>query len=67
MLSYYCWKCRKSTESKNPRVARTKNGRIIPLSNCVLCDSLGSTFIKQQETSWLLSNLGTKTPLSKNF
>ena len=65
MLSYYCWKCRKSTESQNPKVARTKNGRMVPLSNFALCDK--STFIKQQEASWLLSNLGIKTSLSKNF
>ena len=35
MLSY-CLKCRKNTESKNPNVARTKNGRIILLSKCVV-------------------------------
>ena len=34
MLSY-CLKCRKNTESKNPKVVRTKNGRIMLLSNCV--------------------------------
>ena len=34
MLSY-CLKCRKNTESKNPKVARTKNGRIMVLSKCV--------------------------------
>ena len=28
MLSY-CLKCRKNTESKIPKVVRTKNGRII--------------------------------------
>ena len=28
MLSY-CLKCRKNTESKNPKVAKTKNGSII--------------------------------------
>ena len=28
-----------SVESKNPKVARTKNGRIILLSSCVVCDS----------------------------
>ena len=28
----YCLKCRKNTESKNPKVARTKNGRIMLLS-----------------------------------
>ena len=32
MLSYYCLKCRKNTESKNPKVAKTKNGRIMLLS-----------------------------------
>ena len=31
MLSY-CLKCRKNTESKNPKVERTKNGRIMLLS-----------------------------------
>ena len=36
MLSY-CLKCRRSTESKNPKIARTENGRIMLLSNCVVC------------------------------
>ena len=39
MLSYYCLKCKQNTESKNPKVARTKNGRIMLLSNCLVCDS----------------------------
>ena len=34
MLSY-CLKCRKNTESKNPKVVRNKKGRIMLLSNCV--------------------------------
>ena len=38
MLSY-CLKCRKNTESKNPKVARRKNGRIMLLSKCVVCAS----------------------------
>ena len=33
MLSY-CLNCGKNTESKNPRVARTKNGRVMLLSKC---------------------------------
>ena len=38
MLSY-CLKRRKNTESKNPKVLRTKNGEIIMLlSRCVVCD-----------------------------
>ena len=65
MLLYYCLKCRKNTESENPKVARTKNGRMILLSNCVVCDSKKSKFLKQQEASGLLSSLGINTPLSK--
>ena len=65
MLLYYCLKCRKNTESENPKVTRTKNGRIMLLLNCAVCDSKKSKFIKQQKASWLLSNLGIKTPLSK--
>ena len=61
MLSY-CLKCRKNTESKNPKVERTKNRRIMLLSKCAVCDSKKSKFIKQQEASGLLNNLGIKTP-----
>ena len=64
MLSY-CLKCRKNTETKNPKVARTKNGKIMLLSKCAVCDSKKSKFIKEQETSGLLSSLGIKAPLSK--
>ena len=64
MLSY-CLKCRKNTESKNPKVARTKNGTIMLLSKCAVCDRKTSKFIKQQAASGLLSSSGIKTPLSK--
>ena len=64
MLSY-CVKCRKNTESKNPKVARTNNGKIMLSSKFVVCDSKKSKFIKQHEPTGLLSSLGMKTPLSK--
>ena len=35
------------------------------LSNCAICGSKKSRFIKHQEAKGLLSKLGTKTPLSK--
>ena len=35
------------------------------LSKCEVCDSKKSKFVKQKETSRLLSSLGIKTPLSK--
>ena len=35
----YCLKWRKNTESKNPKVARTKNRKIMLLTKCAVCDS----------------------------
>ena len=35
------------------------------LSKCATCGSKESIFIKKQEASGILSNLGLKTPLSK--
>ena len=57
MLSY-CLKCRKNTESKNPEVVRTKNGKIMLLSKCSVCNSKKSKFLKEKEArGLLLSNL----------
>ena len=39
-------KCRKNTESKNPKIARTKNGRAMLLSKYAVCDSQKSKFVK---------------------
>ena len=64
MLSY-CLRCRKNTESKNLKVVKTKNGRIMLLLKCAVCDSKKSKFIKGQEAIGLLSSLEIKTPLSK--
>ena len=60
MLSY-CLKCRKNTESKKPLVVKTKNGRIMLLSKCEVCESTKSKFINEQEASGLLGSLGIKT------
>ena len=62
----YCLKCRKYTESKNPKVVRTKNGRIMLLPKCGVCDSKKSKFIKEQEASGLLICLGINTSFKKN-
>ena len=56
---------RKNGESKSPKVAWAKNPEIMLLSNCVVCNSKKSTFIKQREASRLLSSLAIKSPLSK--
>ena len=38
MLSY-CLKCKKNTESKNPKVLKTNNSKIMLLSKCAICGS----------------------------
>ena len=55
------WSVKKSTESKNPRAARTKNSRIMLLSKCEVCDNKNLKLIKPLEVSRLLSSLRTNT------
>ena len=63
-MSSYCSKCGKNTESENPNVVKTKNGRIMFLTKCALCNSKKSKFIKEQETRGLFRNLmGIKIPI----
>ena len=64
-MKSYCLKCWKDTENINPKVSKTSNGRTMVLSKCAICDGKKSRFIKNQEAKWLLSNSGTRTPLSK--
>ena len=64
MLSYSL-KCKKNSESINPNISATSNGRTMILSKCAICGSKKSKFIKKQEANGLLSNLAIKTPLSK--
>ena len=59
----YCLKCRKNTGSKNPKVVRAKNGKIILLSKWAVCNSKKSKFLREQEARGLLSSFGMKTPL----
>ena len=64
MLSY-CLKCKKNTESINPKVSKTINGRAMILSTCAKCGSKKSKFIKELLAKGLLSKLGLRTPLNK--
>ena len=49
--------CRKNTESKNPKVLKTKNGRIMFLSKCSVFNDEKSKFLKEQRARELLINL----------
>ena len=61
----YCVKCRKDAENIDPKMARTKNNRLVMQLKCSVCRVKKSKFVKEQEGKGLLSNLGIKTPLSK--
>ena len=54
----------KNTANKNSSVRKTKQNRLILLSNCSVCSKKRSCFIENQEDSGLLSKLGIRTPLS---
>ena len=61
----YCFVCKKYTKNNNPKIVRNRQNRLIIQSDCAICDSKKSKFIKEQQAMKVLSNLGIKTPLSK--
>ena len=42
----YCLSCRKYTKNTNPRIVKSKNERLMIQSNCAVCGSKKSRFIK---------------------
>ena len=64
-MKTYCVKCKKDTESIDPKMIRTRNNRLVMQSNSSVCGIKKSRFAKEQEAKGLLSNLGIKTPSSK--
>ena len=61
-MKTYCVKCKKDTENIDPKMIRTRNGRLLMQSKCLW--NKKSRFMKEQEVKGLLSNLGIKTPMS---
>ena len=55
MLLFYL-RYTRNTGSKNPKVVKTKNGRIMSLLECKVCHSKKSKFINKQEASGFLSS-----------
>ena len=53
MLSY-CLKCKKNTESINPKVSKTTNGKTMILSKCAIYGSKKSKFIKKQQAKRII-------------
>ena len=54
---------KKNTESIDPKVSATSNGKTMILSKCAIGGS--KKFIKKQAAKGLLSKLGIRTPLTK--
>ena len=61
----YCLVCRKNIGNKDAKMMKTKNGRLMLSSRCAVYGNKKSKFVKEQEAKGLLSNLGTRTSLSK--
>ena len=61
----YCLVCKNYTENTNPKIVRNRQNRLMIQSNCAICDSKKSRFIKEQKALGILSNLGIKTPLNQ--
>ena len=45
----YCLACRKYTKSINPKIVRNRQNRSMILSNCAVCGSKKSRFIKEHQ------------------
>ena len=61
----FCVACRKYTKSINPKIVTNRQNRSMMPSNCAVCGSEKSRFIKEHQAMALLSNLGIRTPLSQ--
>ena len=61
----YCLKCKINTKNIDAKMIKTKNSRVILSSKCTVCGSKNSRFMKEQESSGILSSVGIRTPLSK--
>ena len=61
----YCLSCKKYTKNTNLKIVRYRQNRLMRQSNCAICGSKKSRFIKEQKALGILSDLGIKTLLSQ--
>ena len=50
-METYCVSCRKNTVNENSSLRKTKENRLMHLSNCAVCGKKKLTFIKNKELS----------------
>ena len=58
-------KCKKDIDNIDSKIFKAKNNRLIMQSKWSVCKNKKPQFVKEQDAKGLLSDLGTKTPLSK--
>ena len=63
-METYCLRCKKNTINKISSIRRTKQ-RLVIIWIDTICDKKKSRFMKNEEASGLLTNLGIRTSLSK--
>ena len=61
----YCLTRRKYVENKIAKVVKNKNGKIMLLSKCAVCNSRKAKVTKEQEARGLLSRLRLRSPSSQ--
>ena len=49
----YCFKCKRNTKNIDVKMLKTENGRLMLSSECALCGSKKSRFMKEQEAEGL--------------
>ena len=54
----YSLVCKKYTKNNNPKILRNRQNKLMIQSNCAICGSKKSRFIKEQQAMGILSNLG---------
>ena len=57
-MKTYCLKCKKDTDNIDPKMFKTKNNKLLMQSECSVCKSKKSRFVKEQDAKGLLSDLG---------
>ena len=62
-METYCVSCKKNTAHKNSTVRKTKQNRLMLVSNCAVCCKKKSRFIKNQELHEVVLNNFTNIQL----
>ena len=54
----YCLLCKKFSKNNNPKIVRNRQNRLMIQSNCANCGNKKFRFIKEEQATGILSNLG---------